>query len=217
LLICTNDNGGLTEESNRPFRGTKNTTFEGGVRVPCLLRWPGQLSPGSVNDSMMHVTDFFSTFVDLAGAREQQERPLDSVDMTAALFDGAPGPRNEIIYEVTGSVRIPTIREGNYKLMGKVLYDIVNDPGEKTDIADQHPKLVQRLSQRLASVAKQRPPLGDKPLLMTPALPYVYGMEENKQPPAWLVEAVDKARAKQPQAWPPGETPWPQAPKTPEG
>ncbi len=50
LLICTNDNGGLTEESNRPFRGTKNTTYEGGVRVPCLMRWPGQLSPGSVND-----------------------------------------------------------------------------------------------------------------------------------------------------------------------
>jgi arylsulfatase A-like enzyme len=216
LLICTNDNGGLTEESNRPFRGTKNTTFEGGVRVPCLMRWPGHLSPGSVNDSMMHVTDFFSTFVDLASAHAQQERQLDSVDMTAALFDGAPGPRNEIIYEVTGSVRIPTIRKGNYKLMGKVLYDIVNDPGETTDIADQHPKLVQRLSQRLAQVAKERPPLGDKPLLMTPALPYVYGMEENKQPPAWLVEAVDKARAKQPKEWPPGETPWPQAPKTQE-
>lgn len=216
LLICTNDNGGLTEESNRPFRGTKNTTFEGGVRVPCLMRWPGHLSPGSVNDSMMHVTDFYSTFVNLAGARAQQERPLDSVDMTAALFDSAPGPRHEIIYEVTGSVRIPTIREGNYKLMGKVLYDIVNDPSEKTDIADQHPKLVQRLSQRLAHVAKQRPPLGDKPLLMTPALPYVYGMDENKQPPAWLVEAVDKARAKQPKEWRPGETPWPQAPQTPE-
>ena len=99
--------------------------------------------------------------------------------------------------------------------MGNVLYDIVNDPGERTDIADQHPRMVKRLTQRLARVAKKRPPLGDKPLLMTPAVPYVYGMDENREPPAWLVEAVDKARAKQPQEWPPGETPWPQAPKTP--
>jgi arylsulfatase A-like enzyme len=216
LVICTNDNGGLTEESNRPFRGTKNTTFEGGVRVPCLMRWPGHLEAGSVSDAMMHVTDFFSTFVTLAGASKQQERPLDSVDMTAALFDGATSPRREIIYEVTGSVRIPTVRKDDFKLMGKRLYNIKNDPGETTDVAAQHPTVVAELSKRLAEVAKQRPPLGDKPLLMTPALPYVYGMDENKNPPTWLVEAVDQARAKQPKKWAAGETPWPQAPKTPQ-
>ncbi len=226
LVICTNDNGGLTEESNRPFRGTKNTTFEGGVRVPCLMRWPGRLQPGTVSDVMMHVTDFFSTFVTLAGAEAEQPRRLDSIDMTVALFEqplleGAPlreiqGPRTEIIYEVTGSVRIPTIREGDFKLMGERLYDIRRDPAETTDVASEHPEVVERLAGRLAAAAKERPPLGDKPLLMTPALPYVYGIDENKNPPNWLVEAVDQARAKQPQQWPAGETPWPQAPATPE-
>ncbi|MDE0866226.1 MAG: arylsulfatase [Rubripirellula sp.] len=215
LVICTNDNGGLTEESNRPFRGTKNTTYEGGVRVPCLMRWPGHLRPGSKTDAMMHVTDFYSTFLTLGGAEIKQPRKVDGKDLTGALFDGQPSPRTEIIFEVTGSVRIPTIRDGDYKLMGSLLYDIKNDPAETTDIANQHPELVKRLTKRLEAAAAERPPLGDKPLLMTPALPYVYGMDENKSPPSWLVEKVNTARAKQPKQWAPGTTPWPQAPITP--
>ncbi len=215
LVIYTNDNGGLTEESNRPFRGTKNTTFEGGVRVPCLMRWPGVFASGSSSDAMMHVTDFFATFVKLAGGSLEQELPLDSHDMTATLLGQADNPRTEIVYEVTGSVRIPTIRQGEYKLMGQVLYDIKHDPGESRDIAAQHPEIVRRMAERLDQVSQQRPPLGDKPFLMRPALPYVYGMDENKNPPRWLVEAVEKARSQQPKHWPPGETPWPQAPVAP--
>lgn len=213
LLICTNDNGGLTEESNRPFRGTKNTTYEGGVRVPCLMRWPGRLKPGIELDNMMHVVDLYSTFVRLAGGSLQQERTLDSLDMSAALFDGAESPRTEIIYDVTGCVRIPTIRSGNFKLMGDRLYNIVEDPSEKSDVATKHPDIVKRLAARLVTAGAERPPLGDKPLLMEPRLPYVYGIDENREPPAWLVESVETARAKQPQSWPAGKTPWPQAPQ----
>ncbi|QDS90018.1 hypothetical protein EC9_42210 [Rosistilla ulvae] len=61
-------------------------------------------------------------------------------------------------------------------------------------------------------VGRQRSPLGDKPLLMDPPLPYIYGQKESLAPPAWLKQAVDAVRAKQPQQWAPGETPWPQAP-----
>ena len=214
LVVCTNDNGGLTEESNRPYRGTKNTTYEGGVRVPCLMRWPEKLKAGSSNESMMHVVDFFSTFANLAGASLKQERKLDSIDMSSALFDGKKSPRTEIVFEVTGSVRYPTIRSGNYKLMGPELYDIVNDPFERNNIASSHPGIVAQLQKKLEATAKERPPLGEKPLLMTPALPYVYGMEENEDPPQWLIDHVNKYRAKQPKSWPPGKTPWPQAPKT---
>jgi hypothetical protein len=52
---------------------------------------------------------------------------------------------------------------------------------------------------------------------MEPPLPYVYGIEENENPPEWLKEAVDRVRATQPKEWAPGETPWPQAPKAPVG
>ena len=162
---------------------------------------------------MMFVADWFSTFITLAGGRHKQELPVDAIDMTKMLFGGTPSPRNEIIYEVVGSVRLPTIRSGDYKLMGDMLFNIKKDPSETTDIAAWHPDIVNKLAARLDEVGKQRPPLGDKPLLMDPPLPYIYGREENQNSPEWLKQAVDKVRATQPKEWPPGETPWPQAPK----
>ncbi|QDV21887.1 arylsulfatase B [Aureliella helgolandensis] len=213
LVICTNDNGGLTEASNKPWRGTKNTTFEGGVHVPCIMRWPGMTVPGSHRDGMMHITDCFATFATLAGSTLEQPRPLDSFNMSEMLFAEAASPRTEIVYEVSGSVRVPTLRQGDFKLMGELLFNLVDDPAETTDVAAQHPELVQRMTARLQELGSQRPPLGDKPLLMTPALPYVYGEAEAKHPPQWLIEAVDQARALQPQEWPEGKTPWPQAPE----
>ena len=162
---------------------------------------------------MMFIADFFSTFITLAGGNHDQKLPLDALDMTGMLFDGEPSPRHEIIFEVTGSVRLPTIRRDDYKLMGDMLFNIMDDPSEKTNVATGHPEIVKRLKARLDEVGKQRPPLGDKPLLMHPPLPYIYGLEENKNPPAWLKKAVDGVRATQPTEWPPGQTPWPQAPK----
>jgi len=129
------------------------------------------------------------------------------------LFNGKPSPRHEIIFEVTGSVRLPTIRSGKYKLMGDMLFNIKADPYEKTDIARAHPEVVAKLAARLQEVGKERPHLGEKPLLMDPPLPYVYGQVENQHVPAWLKAAVEQIRASHPQTWPPGETPWPQAPQ----
>lgn len=213
LVIFTNDNGPVLEEMSKPYRGTKNTTFEGGVRTPCVLRWPGKIVPGTMQDGMMFVADFYSTFITLAGGKHEQSRPVDALDMTGMLFDGKASPRSEIIFEVTGSVRLPTIRSGDYKLMGDMLFDIRNDPGEQKDIASEHPDIVKKLSARLEAVGKERPPLGDKPLLMEPPLPYIYGQSENASPPKWLKDHVDAVRAAQPQEWAPGKTPWPQAPQ----
>ena len=185
--------------------------------MPCVISWPGKIRPGTANDGMMFIADFYSTFLTLAGGRKQQELPVDALDMTGMIFGNENSPRDEIIFEVSGSVRIPTIRKGDFKLMGKLLYNIKTDPYETTDIAARHPDIVERLRARLQQVDAQRPPLGDKPLLMEPPLPYVYGIEENKEPPKWLIEHVEKIRATQPKEWAPGETPWPQAPKAPVG
>ncbi len=108
LLVFTNDNGPVLEEMSAPYRGTKNTTFEGGVRVPCLVRWPGKTKPGTSNDGMMFIADWFSTFITLAGGEHDQTKQVDALDMTQMLFGGKPSPRSEIIYEVGGSVRLPT-------------------------------------------------------------------------------------------------------------
>jgi len=213
LLVFANDNGPVLEELSKPFRGTKNTTFEGGVRSPCLLRWPGHTEPGSKQDGMMFIADFFATFVTLAGGSLKQDLPLDSINMTEMLFDNQPSSRQEIIFEVAGSVRLPTIRSGDFKLMGNMLFNIRTDPGELTDIAAQNPQRVAQLKARLAQVGTERPPLGEKPLLMDPPLPYVYGAMESQHVPEWLKQKVQAVRDKQPKEWAPGETPWPKAPQ----
>ena len=212
LLVFTNDNGPVLEELSKPYRGTKNTTFEGGVRSPAIVRWPGRTKAGTKNDGMMFVADWFSTFISVAHGSQKPNRKVDGLNMTGMLFDGKQSPRDEIFYDVSGSVRLPTIRKGDYKLMGGALYNIINDPYETTDIAAKHPELVARLKSRLDAAGAERPPLGDKPLLMDPPLPYVYGMVENENPPQWLIDHVDAIRATQPKQWAPGETPWPKAP-----
>jgi hypothetical protein len=88
LIILTNDNGPVLEQMSKPYRGTKNTTFEGGVRVPCLVRWPGHTDPGSSNDGMMFIADWFPTFITLGGGVHEQELPIDGIDMTEMLFSG---------------------------------------------------------------------------------------------------------------------------------
>ena len=213
LFIFTNDNGPVLEELSKPFRGTKNTTFEGGVRQPAILRWPGHTKPGTSKDGLMFVADFFPTFITLAGGKHEQKRPIDGIDQTAWLFEDGESKRNEIAFDVSGSVRLPTIRVGEYKLMGDVLYNIRKDPSEQTDIAATHSDVVSKLRARVTSLGQERPPLGHKPLLMDPPLPYVYGSDEQKDVPPWLIEAVKEVRAKQPTEWAPGETPWPKAPK----
>jgi len=213
LLIFANDNGGLREEMNAPYRGTKNTNYEGGVRVPCLMRWPDKIAANSTKDSLMHVTDLYSTFATLAGADLQQTRPLDGKNMTDVLFGPAKSPRDEIIFEVSGSVRFPAIRKGKYKLVGKELYDLKADPSEKSDLAAKYPDIVKELTSRVTEVGDERPPLTGMDRLMTPALPWVYGQSENTNVPDWVKEEVQKIRNTQPKEWALGTTPWPQAPK----
>lgn len=212
LLVFTNDNGPVLEEMSKPYRGTKNTTFEGGVRQPAIIRWPDHTDPGTTKDGLMFITDFFPTFLTLANGNASRENAVDGIDMTRMLFGKTASPRDEIIFDVTGSVRVPTIRKGDFKLMGDALYNIRMDPSETTDIAAQHPDLVEKLQIRLDAVGQERPPLGNKPLLMDPPLPYVYGLQEQDDVPRWLIKTVEDIRATQPKEWAPGETPWPKAP-----
>ena len=135
------------------------------------------------------------------------------MDMSAVLLEGKPSPREEIVVEVSGSVRLPTLRKGDFKLVGKELFNLAADPYEKTDIAAENPKLVAEMSARLKAASAERPPLGDLPLLMDPALPYVYGRDENPGTPDEIKAHVEAIRAKQPRSYPEGTYPWPGAPK----
>lgn len=213
LLVLANDNGGIRDTMNAPYRGTKNTNYEGGVLAPCLMRWPNKLQPNSSNDALIHITDLYSTFSSIAKASLDQDLALDGMDMKEVLLAGKESPREEIVFDVSGCVRLPAIRIGKYKLTGEELFDLEADPYEQTNIATQFPALVAEMKERLSTLGQERPPMPKVDQLMSPALPWVYGQEENKEAPKWLKDHMAAIRAKQPQSWAEGETPWPQAPK----
>ncbi len=100
LILFLNDNGGTQEAGwNPPYRGKKSGFYEGGIRVPAVLRWPGQIPAGSESDAPLHVVDLFPTFAGLAGADTGGGLPLDGLDAwEGPIAGGAESPRNEVVY-----------------------------------------------------------------------------------------------------------------------
>ena len=74
LIVFCSDNGGIIEADNRPLRSMKGDSFEGGVRVPGIVYWPGKVKAGSTSSELIHISDWYSTFADLAGIEYKSEQ-----------------------------------------------------------------------------------------------------------------------------------------------
>jgi arylsulfatase A-like enzyme len=199
LVIYFNDNGGPRRFSNAPYRGHKGDTYEGGVRVPCVMRWPGKIKPGTVVDQMLHVVDFYPTLVRLAGGSLEQALPLDGRDAWPTITQGKPTPHAEIVHSVPGfadsETGPPAIRVGDFKLMGDELYDLRTDVGETKNLATQYPDRVKAMQSRLAALAKERrtPEPHNR---VTEGKLLLYGEAENKAGvPDWVKQAVAASSA----------------------
>lgn len=192
LLIFFNDNGGQRRQGNDPYRGHKGDTYEGGVRVACLLRWPGHVAAGAQVDEMLHVVDLYPTIVQLCGGSLEQPLPIDGRDAWPTITRGKPTPHESLVYSVPGweasETGPPAIRVGDFKLVGDELFNIRQDPYEKQDLAGAYPEKVHQLKQRLEALAGQRrqpEPHGRAP----GGRPVILGEDENREPVAeWLVK-----------------------------
>ena len=170
LVIYTSDNGPWLRFNHHggqalPLREGKGTTFEGGMRVPCVVWAPGRIQTGSDSDEMMSTIDLLPTFSSLAGVKLKTKGPIDGLDQSPLLLGKGPSKRNEFLYyarEVQG------IRQGSYKLRksGKSvqLYDLSKDIGEKQNLAGKKPELTQKLLARMnqldQEVTKGMRPIG---------------------------------------------------------
>ena len=158
LVIFTSDNGGSLPHgsSNGPLRGSKGTTFEGGIRVCTLAWWPGVISADSSTDSITTMMDILPTFAALAGAKLDPKRKLDGLDIYDVLFGAAsrPGkPAREEFFYFRG-MTLEAVRDPRYKLhLAKgELYDLVFDVGEKKNVAAENPEIVKRLQDRVTTM-----------------------------------------------------------------
>ncbi|MEA3224437.1 MAG: sulfatase [Planctomycetota bacterium] len=186
LIVFTSDNGPWIEEhlgdyggSAAPLRGWKMSAWEGGPRVPCIMRWPGRIPTGRVCHEMVTTMDLLPTFARLARAKLPDDRVIDGRDISP-LMGGDPGAKSphEAFY-FYNYLRLNAVRSGKWKLVlprpakppgtgwsGRMidavektqLYNLEADIEERYNVADQHPEIVARL---MKLIDKARADLGD--------------------------------------------------------
>jgi arylsulfatase A-like enzyme len=188
LVIFLSDNGPWLNFGNHgglagPLREGKGTEWEGGVRIPCLVRWPGRIKPGRVSPGMAASMDILPTVAAAAGARLPR-RPIDGLDLLPFLLGRAAKPPRQKLYYYYGT-ELHAVRSGRWKLhvphaypsyegmapgrdgfpgptqrreIGYALYDLENDVGERTNLVELYPDVVADLV-RIAEEA--RADLGD--------------------------------------------------------
>ena len=147
LVIFTSDNGGTRRAVNAPLRGFKGSTWEGGMRVPTIAWWPGKIPPGTQTDAVTGMMDVLPTFVRLAGGTLPADRKLEGADVWP-LLSGEPGAKSpHDVFHYYRGLRLAAIRSGPWKLhLAKGdLYNLDDDVGESTNVADAHPEVVERL------------------------------------------------------------------------
>jgi arylsulfatase A-like enzyme len=170
IVIFTSDNGGLSTSegwptSNLPLRGGKGWMYEGGIREPLLIRWPGVIKPGSLVEDPVASPDFFPTLLEVAGSKPQDGQVLDGVSLVP-IFEGRRLPERALYwhyphYGNQGGAPGAAIRRGQWKLIEwqednhVELYDVVADTSESVDRSQDQPDLTRRLRNELHDWQKQ--------------------------------------------------------------
>ncbi|MEX2129968.1 MAG: sulfatase, partial [Pseudohongiellaceae bacterium] len=174
LVIFTSDNGPWFEGSPGPFRDRKGSSWEGGLRVPFIARWPSVLPAGQVSSEPAMNIDLFPTVVKLAGGELPTDRPIDGRDILPLLRDAAASP-HELLY-LFDNDRITAVRSGRWKLVVEsryrvaipsfdnpdsyyspngLLFDLQADPSETYSYTREYPEIAARLHEQLVQGQQQ--------------------------------------------------------------
>ena len=161
LVIYSSDNGPWKLKEGRggsahPLRGYKFQTYEGGMRVPCIMSWKGKIPSGTVCDEIGATIDLLPTFADLAGAKIPDDRIIDGKNIWP-IISGQKGARSphDIYYYYKGN-RLESARQGKWKVRrsGKKsqsveLYDLDNDIAESKNLSQKNPELIQTILKKM--------------------------------------------------------------------
>ncbi|MBL8175266.1 MAG: arylsulfatase [Bryobacterales bacterium] len=153
IVLFLSDNGGVSRHYRAHLRGAKASVFEGGVRAPLFVRWPGRLRPGTKVEPMVKVFDIFPTLCDLLGIPLPEGLALDGKSVRALLETGLGSSPHPFLCHYwdrfrPGKTQGWSICEPRFKLVGEQLFDLANDPSEKSDVSRQYPEDKRRLRAR---------------------------------------------------------------------
>ncbi len=180
LVIYTSDNGPWNQDKytkkkkghpkgsifwgeSGPLRNGKGSCYEGGYRLPCIVRWPGRVPAGKTSDAIFATIDFMPTFANLAGFKLPGDRRIDGIDQTDLLLGKREAGRDHFYFHNAG------VRQGNWKYLKaqaffhgyaieddrekvEELYDLETDLGERTNLAAKHPQKVAELRELMRSI-----------------------------------------------------------------
>lgn len=162
IVIFTSDNGGVSKYWKGGMKGNKASTYEGGVRAPCYIRWPKKIVPGSLSDSLTAHIDWLPTFCEIAQATPPGDREIDGKSLIHLITQEPRSKHHQYVYHTwdrysPNADRRWGISDQKWKLMCVVgnnaladesdwkLYDLEKDPGETENLRNQHPEIVKRL------------------------------------------------------------------------
>jgi arylsulfatase A-like enzyme len=152
LVIFTNDNGGEWLSRNAPFFNRKGSLWEGGIRVPLILRWPQRLPAGVISPQVAVTMDLTATILSATQTAVPADYPLDGIDLIPHLREGAATITRQIFWRGVPHTRVQTaVRDGDWKLLNDegrpFLFNVRTDQGERDDLAARRPDIVRKLSQ----------------------------------------------------------------------
>jgi arylsulfatase A-like enzyme len=155
LVIVTNDNGGERLSRGGPLAGYKGILLEGGIRVPCVLRWPGRIPAGKESAVPAMTMDLTATILAAAGVSPPASRKLDGINLLP-IFDGTkPAPERTLFWRIDrGPFGQWAARKGKWKYIryrgGELLFDLNADIGERRDLSKAEPATVTQLRKEVA-------------------------------------------------------------------
>jgi len=152
IVIFLSDNGGSGNGGNAPLRGAKSTMWEGGLRVPFLMKWPGKVPAGKVTDEFLTSLEILPTLLAATGTPAPEGLKLDGFDLLPVLRGEKPSARTEMFWQRRSDV---AARVGPWKWVqsakGQGLFDLSTDPGEERDLSAEKPEVLERVKARFAA------------------------------------------------------------------
>jgi arylsulfatase A-like enzyme len=210
IVVFFSDNGGSTYDriqgvpatSNAPLRGGKGQIYEGGIRVPAVVIWPGRIEPGSRSKALLSSTDWYPTLLEMLEIEKPREHLVDGVSQVSALL-GNESPRSSIYsylphyFPLPGTVPATSLRKGDWKLIRFhhdapdqsdrfELYDLASDLAERHNLADAHPDRVLRMDREIADYLRE---IGALVPMRNPA--YTPAAVSPRRPPAQDASSLD--------------------------
>ena len=141
IVIFTNDNGGEKFSNNGGLSKGKNTLWEGGIRVPAFVRWPGKIQPGKQTEQVAVTMDWTATILAAAGAKAHPEFPLDGIDLMPVMTGKQQPFDRTILWRSSQRVKHKAVRSGTWKYLedenGEYLFNLANDNGEKNNLKEK--------------------------------------------------------------------------------